>query len=128
MRRPCRISVSDVNVHFAFGIAAHNCCSTTSGSSPFAMPMRLATRKTWRSTGSPGTPNACPSTTFAVLRPTPGSSVSSSMVRGISPPWRSTTAAAMPARDFDFARKKPVDWICGSSSSVVAWCSAAAFG
>ncbi|HEX2122545.1 MAG TPA: hypothetical protein VHL59_12975 [Thermoanaerobaculia bacterium] len=33
-----------------------------------------------------------PSTTFAVFRPTPGSAVSSSIVRGTSPPWRSTMA------------------------------------
>ncbi len=40
---------------------------------------RFATRSTCRSTGSPGTPSACPRTTFAVLRPTPGSSTSASM-------------------------------------------------
>ena len=86
MRRPWRMSVSDVRVHSAGGMAAHNCCSTTSGSSDFAMPMRLATRRTWRSTGRPGTPSAWPRTTFAVLRPTPGSSTSASIVSGISPP------------------------------------------
>ncbi len=46
------------------------------------MPMRFDTRSTWRSTGSPGTPSAWPSTTFAVFRPTPGSSTSASMRRG----------------------------------------------
>ena len=40
------------------------------------------TRSTWRSTGSPGTPSACPSTTFAVLRPTPGSLTSAVHVGG----------------------------------------------
>ncbi len=64
------------------GSAAHNCCSTTSGSSDFAMPIRLATRSTCRSTGSPGTPSAWPRTTLAVLRPTPGSSTSASIVLG----------------------------------------------
>jgi hypothetical protein len=34
----------------------------------------------------------------------------------------------MPDSDFDLARKKPVDWICGSSSPVVAVASALAFG
>ena len=43
---------------------------------------------------------------------------------GISPPCCSTTAVAMPTSDLDLARKKPVDWICGSSSAVVAPASA----
>ena len=71
---------------------AHSCCSTTTGSSDSAMPIRLATRSTCRSTGSPGTPSAWPSTTFAVLRPTPGSSTSASMLAGTCPPCRSTSA------------------------------------
>ena len=33
-----------------------------------------------------------------------------------------------PASERDFARKKPVDWICGSSSSVVAFASDWALG
>jgi len=37
-------------------------------------------------------PNALPSTTFAVLRATPRSVSSASMVRGTSPPKRSCTA------------------------------------
>ena len=37
-------------------------------------------------------------------------------------------AVAMPTSERDFARKKPVDWICGSSSSVVAFASARASG
>ena len=78
---------SEVRVHRAGGIAAHNCRSTTSGSSESAMPMRFATRSTCRSTGSPGTPSAWPSTTFAVLRPTPGSFVRAAISAGTSPPW-----------------------------------------
>ena len=54
--------------------------STSTGSSDVAMPMRFDTRSTWRSTGSPGTPSAWPRTTFAVFRPTPGSSTSASIV------------------------------------------------
>ena len=46
------------------------------------MPIRLRDAQTWRSTGNPGTPSAWPSTTFAVLRPTPGSSTSASIVFG----------------------------------------------
>ena len=107
--------MSEVRVQRSFGSAAHSCCSTTTGSSDSAMPMRFATRSTWRSTGRPGTPSACPSTTFAVLRPTPGSSTSASMLAGTSPPCVATSACAMPMSAFDFARKKPVEWICGSS-------------
>ncbi len=50
------------------------------------------------------------------------------MVAGMRPPCFSRTAVAIPMSDFDFARKKPVDWICGSSSAVVALASAAASG
>ena len=44
IRRPCRMSVSDVRVHSGGGIAAHSCCSTTSGSSDLrdADPIRDA--------------------------------------------------------------------------------------
>ena len=45
---------------------------------------------------------------MAVLRPTPGSLTSSSIVCGISPPCRSTTAADMPRRLFVLLRKNPV--------------------
>ena len=41
----------------------------------------------------PGVSKASPSTTFAVLRPTPGSVTRSSSVFGTSPPNRSTMAA-----------------------------------
>ena len=53
---------------------------------------------------SPGTPSAWPSTTFAVLRPTPGSSTSASIVFGTSPSCCSTSARAMPISDFAFDR------------------------
>ncbi len=110
MRRPCRISVSDVRVQRSGGIAAHNCCSTTIGSSPSAMPMRLATRRTCRSTGSPGMPSAWPRTTFAVLRPTPGSSTSASIVvRHLAAVIARPAPAPCRCSDFDFARKNPVE-------------------
>jgi hypothetical protein len=35
-------------------------------------------------------------------------------------------ACAIPISDFDFARKNPVEWICGSSSAEVACASARA--
>ena len=50
--------------------------------------------------------NAWPNTTFAVLRPTPGSFVSASIEAGISPPCWSITAVAMPSRLRVFILKK----------------------
>ena len=44
----------------------------------------IATRKMWVSTANVPSPNAAFSTTFAVLRPTPGSACSSSRVRHLS--------------------------------------------
>src|ERR1700728_1077926 len=46
--------------------------STSSGVLPTASPVRLPTRKMWVSTAMVGSPKATLSTTFAVLRPTPG--------------------------------------------------------
>ena len=57
---------------------------------PGASPVRLATRKMCVSTAIVGSPNAVLRTTFAVLRPTPGSASSASRVRGTSPPCCST--------------------------------------
>ena len=57
-------------------------------------PEPVRERATCVSTTTPGMPKAFPSTTFAVLRPTPRSRVSSSSVRGTSPPWRATMSAA----------------------------------
>src|SRR5947209_17920130 len=52
--------------------------------------------------------NHVPSTTFAVLRATPGRERSFSMSLGTSPPNSSVTALAAPTIDFDLFRKKPV--------------------
>ena len=60
--------------------------STSSGFFPIASPVRLPTRNTCVSTAMVGSPNAILSTTFAVLRPTPGSASSASRVRGTSLP------------------------------------------
>ena len=54
--------------------------STSSGVLPGASPVRLPTRKMCVSTAIVGSPNAMLSTTFAVLRPTPGSASSASRV------------------------------------------------
>ena len=61
-------------------------------------------------------PNQVPRTTFAVLRPTPGSRVSSSIVSGTWPPCRSTSAWAMPRMDLVLLRKNPVLWISCSNT------------
>ena len=65
----------------------------------------------------PGTPNALPRTTKAVLRPTPGSVTRSSSRPGTSPPKSSRSAAESPMSDFALARKKPVGRMISSSSS-----------
>ena len=52
-------------------------CSTTTGSSLAVQPNRRESRPKWVSTVIPGMPKALPSTTLAVLRPTPGSVTSS---------------------------------------------------
>ena len=92
------------------GSAAHSCCSTTSGSSDSAMPMRLATRSTWRSTGRPGHAERVAEHDVRRLAADAGQ-------RGQRRPCRpaprrrarSTSACAMPMSAFDFARKKPVE-------------------
>ena len=67
--------------------------STASGVSPGARPVRLDTRKTCVSTAMVGSPKATLSTTFAVLRPTPGSASSASRSRGTSPPCFSISSS-----------------------------------
>ena len=57
-----------------------------SACSPIASPVRFATRKTCVSTARVDSPKATFSTTFAVLRPTPGRASSASRVRGTWPP------------------------------------------
>src|SRR5881409_1403847 len=85
-------------------------CSIFTGSSwrrSLSSPVR---RWTWVSTTIPSFfLNQVPRITFAVLRPTPGSAVSSSIVCGTSPPCRSTSACAIPMIDLVLLRKKPVD-------------------
>ena len=71
----------------------------------------------WVSTVMPGTPNACPSTTFAVFRPNPGSVTNSARVPGTSPSNRSTSAWPSPISAVDLFRKNPVDLIISSSSA-----------
>jgi 2-methylcitrate dehydratase PrpD len=62
-------------------------------------PSRRATRETWVSTTTPSAlPKATPSTTFAVLRATPGSSSSRSIVPGTEPPNDSSIFRQAPRR------------------------------
>ena len=62
---------------------------------PGARPVRLETRKICVSTAMVGSPKAVLSTTFAVLRPTPGNASSASRVRGTSPPCCSSSCRHM---------------------------------
>ena len=64
----------------------------------------------------PGTPNAFPSTTLAVFRPTPGSVTRSSSRFGTRPSNASTRRAPSFSSASDLARKKPVGRISSSSS------------
>src|SRR5690606_16170380 len=103
--------------------------STRSGSSSRVSPRRYAIRLTWVSTTTPSAiPKPTPSTTFAVFRPTPGSSTSSSRVFGTSPPCRSTSACAIPFSDFALFRKKFTWRIVSSISSRGASASACGVG
>ena len=68
------------------GITFSSPSSTSSGVLPGAKPVRLPTRNTWVSTAMVCSPKAMLSTTFAVLRPAPGSDSISARVRGTSLP------------------------------------------
>jgi hypothetical protein len=61
----------------------------------------------WVSTVSPGTPNALPRMTLAVLRPIPGSESRSAILPGTSPPYRSTNAWPSLISESVLLRKKP---------------------
>ena len=63
------------------------------GCRPRASPSRFATRKMCVSTGIVDCPNALFNTTFAVLRPTPGSSSNASRCCGTVPSYFSSRAA-----------------------------------
>jgi hypothetical protein len=94
-RRPWKISRCENIVHSFFSTRAVISRSTATASvcvvspSPTHAPARRACPP-----GNPGTPKALPSTTFAVLRPTPGRATSSSIDPGTSPPCSSHRAVA----------------------------------
>ncbi len=72
------------------------------------------------STVIPGIPNAFPSTTLAVFRPTPGSVTRSSSRPGTTPSYSSTSRVDSARRFLALARKKPVGLMIASSSAVSA--------
>ena len=82
--------------------------STASGVFPGARPVRFETRKMCVSTAIVGSPKATLSTTFAVLRPTPGSASSASRLRGTCPPWRSISSRQVSNRFFALVRNRPM--------------------
>src|SRR5262245_52336017 len=104
IRRPCQISRCDSIVHSDFGISDPTSCSTFTGSSELVQPKRRASRPKCVSTVIPGIPNAFPSTTFAVFRPTPGSVTRSLSRLGTSPPYRSHRSCPSLINDVVLAR------------------------
>src|SRR3954454_3878046 len=127
-RRPCQMRWCDSIVQSRLGNSTPTSCSTFTGSVSDVHPKRRANRPKWVSTVMPGRPNALPSTTFAVLRPTPGRVTRSSSVFGTWPPYRSTRACDSFSRDSVLARKKPVGWMICSSFSRSAAAIATASG
>ena len=88
-------------------------------------------RKMWVSTAMVGSPKAMLSTTFAVLRPTPGSASSASRVRGTSPPCSATSFCDSATTFFALVRKRPMVLIrsctrASPSAAILAGVSAAA--
>src|SRR5260221_4817834 len=116
----------EAGVHSRRGRSAATSCSILSGSACAVQPNLRASRAKWVSTVRAGLPNASPSTTLAVLRPTPGNVTSSSSVPGTSPPNRSHRARPRLVRVRALDRKYPVGWISFSSSawSAPAWSAA----
>ncbi len=107
-------------VHSERGNSEPTSASILSGSVSLVQRKRCDSRAKWVSTVMPGTPNAFPSTTFAVFLPTPGSVTRSFILCGTSPPKRSHRACPSPMMLVVFARKKPVDWMIFSTSARVA--------
>ena len=81
------------------------------------MPVRLATRKMWVSTAIAGSRNQVLSTTFAVLRPTPGRLSSAARDDGTSPPNRSARIADSFITCRALLRKSPIVRMCSISRS-----------
>ena len=106
-RRPCQIRWWLSIVQSRLGNSDPTACSALTGSVSSVQPNRRASRPKWVSTVIPGMPKALPSTTLAVLRPTPGSSTRSLSRGGTWPSCRSTRAALSLSSDSVLARKNP---------------------
>ena len=128
VRRPWKISTWLSMVQSRLGNSAPIACSTLTGSVSAVQPNRRTSRPKCVSTVMPGTSNALPSTTLAVLRPTPGRVTRSSSRPGTSPSKRSTMAALSLITELVLARKKPVGRSTASISSRSAPASASAVG
>src|SRR5262249_11528913 len=110
MRRPCQIIWCENWIQRSRGIFCIKFCSIFLGSSSSVSASRALRRATCVSTTTPSAiPYAVPSTTFAVLRATPGSSSSASISRGTSPACLAKSPLAIPIRLLALFRKKPVD-------------------
>ena len=94
----------------------------------FVQPMRRVTRMKCVSGVIPGMPKALPSTTLAVLRPTPGRLTSSSRVPGTCPSNSSTICWLKARIDSVLLRKKPVGRTISSTSARSAAAIAVASG
>ena len=116
--RPNQIMRWEKMVHSSIGTWAIRSRSTLTGSWLEVSSSRRESRPTWVSTTTPSLREKnVPRTTLAVLRPTPGSSTSSSIVSGTSPPWCSSRYAAAPWIDLALLRKNPVAWMAASTSA-----------
>src|SRR6059058_2449805 len=128
MRRPCRMRRRLKPVHSSGGSILVTSASIFTGSVLLVRTSRLVSRLTWVSTANPGMPKATPSTTLAVLRPTPGN-VTRSSIRGGTSPWKRSIRAALAAMIvLALTWKNPVGLIIASTSAGLAWARAAASG
>ena len=69
----------------------------------------------WVSTAMVASPKATFITTFAVLRPTPGSASSSAWVCGTWPPWRSSSRWLSAITFLALVRNRPIVLMCSIS-------------
>ena len=118
---PCQIIRWERLVHSFCGISAPTSCSTFTGSIDLLQPNLRDNRPKWVSTVIPGISKACPKTTFAVFRPTPGSFTSSSCIGGTFPLKSASKTLAKPLICFAFDLKKPVDLMIRSRSRISAF-------
>src|SRR5690625_2127461 len=127
-RRPRRISAWWANTHSSSGKVFCRSSSTRSGLSCRLNASLRASLPTCVSTAMAGTPNSTPRTTLAVLRPTPGSSMSSSRVPGTCPPCLSRSRRAVATMLRALLRNSPIEIMSGITSSGSAPASASASG